>query len=229
MAKKHILVVEDERDINELVQYNLDKEGFRTTACYNGEDALDAIKNGPPDLIILDLMLPSIDGLEVCRLIKQDVKTKNIPIIMLTAKSEEPDVIVGLRMGADDYVVKPFSPKILLARINAVLRRVSTTLESEQVRRIENLVIDIPKHKVTVKEKKIELTNLEFNILEFLSRYPGRAFSRDQIMDNAWKEGKFIIDRSVDVHIRGLRKKMGKAADMVETVRGVGYKFKEID
>ena len=229
MRKTKALIVEDEKDIVELVHYNLEKEGYSVTAVTSGEDALKALERDLPALIVLDLMLPGMDGLETCRLIKQEPKAKNIPIIMLTAKSEESDVIVGLKLGADDYVTKPFSPKILLARIKAVMRRTAEKQVPHEVRNIEALTIDVPKHKVVYKDKELHLTMIEFSILEFLSRQPGRVFFRDQIMDGAWKEGKFIVDRAVDVHVRGLRKKLGKAAYLVETVRGVGYRFKEIE
>ena len=147
---------------------------------------------------------------------------------MLTAKGEESDIVVGLQLGADDYVTKPFSPKVLLARIKTVLKRSQEKEMPAEVRRFDNLIMDIAKHKITYQNKPIELTTIEFNILEFLSRNPGRVFSRDQIMDRAWTEGKFIVDRAVDVHIRGLRKKLDGGADLIETVRGVGYRFKEI-
>ena len=229
MGKEKILVVEDEKDILELVKYNLEREGYDVLALHSAEEALKRLSKELPDLIILDLMLPGMDGLETCRLIKQETKTRDIPIIILTAKSEESDVIVGLQLGADDYVTKPFSPKVLLARIKAVLRRLSQKDLPREVKRIGELNIDILKHKVAYQGKAIDLTTIEFNILEFLSRSPGRVFSRDQIMDNVWKEGKFIIDRAVDVHIRGLRKKLDKAADFIETVRGVGYRFKDLE
>ena len=229
MAKEKILVVEDEKDISELVLYNLTREGYRLIETDNGEKALDFVKKESPDLLILDLMLPGIDGLEVCKILKRDESTRHIPIIMLTAKGEETDIVVGLQLGADDYVTKPFSPKVLVARIKTILRRPKEKEGKHSVRRFDLLTIDIPKHKITSKDKVLDLTAIEFNILEFLSRYPGRAFSRDQIMDHAWKEGKFVVDRAVDVHIRALRKKLGKAAHLIETVRGMGYRFKEID
>lgn len=229
MAKAKILIIEDEKDIIELLMYNLEHEGYQVAAVSNAEEALDRLAREQPELIILDLMLPGIDGLETCRLIKQDPKTKSIPIIMLTAKSEEADVVVGLRMGADDYVTKPFSPKVLLARIKAVLRRLSAKATSDDVREFGLLKINLPKHKVSYGSHSIELTTIEFNILEFLCRYPGRVFTRDQIMDRVWKNGKFIVDRAVDVHIRGLRRKLDSAADLIETVRGVGYRFKDTE
>jgi len=227
MAKEIILIVEDENDINELIQYNLEKEGFRVVSTKNGEDALRLLDRELFHLIILDIMLPGMDGLELCKLIKQNERTKNIPVVMLTAKGEESDIVVGLQIGADDYITKPFSPKVLVARIKAVLRRLADKQKPKEVRKIEHLIIDMIKHKITYKDKEIVLTSIEFNILEFLSRQPGRVFNRDQIMDGAWKEGKFVVDRAVDVHIRSLRKKLAKAADLIETVRGVGYRFKE--
>ena len=229
MRKAKILIIEDEKDIIELVQYNLEREGYAVVSVNHGEEAVNIAKRTVPDLIVLDLMLPGVDGLEICRIWKQDAKTINIPIIMLTAKSEEADVVVGLQMGADDYVTKPFSPKVLLARIKAHLRRRSAKQVSDEVRTIGDLRIDMPRHKVTYQGKAIELTMIEFKILEFLSRHPGRVFTRDQIMDKVWSEGKFIVDRAVDVHVRGLRKKLKEAADLVETVRGVGYCFKELE
>ena len=225
--KTRIFLIEDDKDIVELIQYNLEREGFEVAAIATGEEAINRLDKDIPNLIILDLMLPGIDGLETCRLIKQESKTKSIPIIMVTAKSEESDVIVGLQLGADDYITKPFSPRVLLARIKTVMRRASGKTVTTETKSYGDLTIDVPKHKVTFQGKPIELTTIEFNILEFLSRSPGRVFTRDQIMDGVWKDGKFIVDRAVDVHIRGLRKKLNKAADFVETVRGVGYRFKE--
>ncbi len=229
MKKAKILIVEDEKDIQELLQYNLEREGFHIIPTSSGEEALDILEKEIPHLIILDLMMPGIDGLETCRMIKQDSRLKNIPIIFLTAKSEELDIVIGLQLGADDYVTKPFSPRVLTARVKALLRRLSEKPASKDIRKFNDLVLDTVKHKVIYKGKTIELTMSEFNILEFLSRQPGRVFTRDQIVDNVWKEGKFIVDRAVDVHVRGLRKKLDKAADFVETVRGVGYRFKDLE
>lgn len=229
-----MFVVEDDRDISELIQYNLEQEGYEVSAVYDGASAIESIPRIMPDLILLDLMLPEVDGLEVFRVLKQKESTASIPIIMLTAKSEESDMLLGLQLGSDDYIPKPFSPKILLARIKTVLRRsksseASSSIQSDKVRVFGDLTIDLLKHKVTFKGEKIALTSLEFNILEFLSRSPGRAYNRDQILDGVWKEGKYIVDRAVDVHIRGLRKKLDGAADVVETVRGIGYRFKEFE
>lgn len=232
MTKKTVCVIEDDRDINDLIAYHLNKEGFSTFSLFDGANALDFIRTKKPDLILLDLMLPEVDGLEICRLVRFDPTINHIPIIMLTAKGEESDIIVGLQIGADDYLAKPFSPKVLLARIKSVIRRCSEqkpTPDTKQIRQYGALTLDLLKHKLTFKSTEIILTAIEFDILEFLSRQPGRVFSRDQILNGVWKDGKFIIDRAVDVHIRGLRKKLGPADYFIETVRGTGYRFKEID
>ncbi len=231
MVKKRILIVEDDHDISELVRYNLEREGYDVSALFEGGDAFDHALKRKPDLIILDLMLPGTDGMEICRLLKNEEGTKNIPVIMLTAKGEESDVVIGLQMGADDYITKPFSPKVLAARVKAILRRgvLSSAAVSVQDRQYGDLALDISKHKVIYAGKTVALTAIEFDILEFLSRSPGRVYSRDQILDNVWKEGKSIVDRAVDVHIRGLRKKLGRGKDCIETVRGVGYCFKDFE
>ncbi len=229
--KKKVAIIEDEPDINELLVYNLEKEGYAVVRSFDGSEGLKLIRQERPDLILLDLMLPGMDGLEVCQALKQNENTKDIPIIMITAKSEESDIVVGLQMGADDYVTKPFSPKVVLARVKAAFRRgkKSQSAEGSTLRNFGALIMDLPKYKVSVKGDPVSLTTIEFAILEFLSRAPGRVYTRDQILDNVWKDGKFIIDRAVDVHVRGLRKKLGRAADFVETVRGVGYRFKDIE
>ena len=231
MAKKKILIIEDDRDISELIRYNLEREGYDVSALFEGSGAFDHVSKRRPDLVLLDLMLPGTDGIEICRMIKSEDKTKNIPVIMLTAKGEESDVVVGLQMGADDYMTKPFSPKVLVARVKAVLRRTTQAPASAggPTRQYGHLSIDIPKHKVTYVGKAVDLTSIEFDILEFLSRSPGRVYTREQMLDNVWKEGKFIVDRAVDVHIRGLRKKLGRGDDCIETVRGVGYRFKDVE
>jgi len=233
MAKKKILVVEDDRDISELITYNLEREGYEIACLYDGSRVVDFVNKRKPEIIILDLMLPEVDGLDICRTLKSDPDTKHIPIIMLTAKSEEADVVVGLQMGADDYITKPFSPKVLVARIKAIVRRIADvqllSVSSENVRNFGDFNIDLLKHKISYKNQEVKLTSIEFDIVEFLSRSPGRVWSREQILDNVWKEGKFIIDRAVDVHVRGLRKKLGKAENYVETVRGVGYRFKDVE
>jgi two-component system phosphate regulon response regulator PhoB len=231
MAKKRILVVEDDRDINELIRYNLEKEGFEVLSLYDGLQAVEMVKSRKPDLVLLDLMLPECDGLDICRELKSEADLKGIPVIMITAKGTESDVVIGLSMGADDYIVKPFSPQVLLARIKAIFRRlaVKDVIDPQGIRQWGDLTLDVTKHKVSFKKQLIPLTSIEFDILEFLSKSPGRVFSREQILDGVWDEGKFIVDRAVDVHIRGLRKKLGPAEDFIETVRGVGYRFKETD
>jgi len=233
MAKKKILVVEDDRDISELITYNLEREGYEIACLYDGSQVVDFVYKRKPEIIILDLMLPEVDGIEICRTLKSDADTKHIPIIMLTAKSEEADVVVGLQMGADDYITKPFSPKVLVARIKAIIRRIADvqllSVSSENLRSFGDFNIDLLKHKISYKNQEVKLTSIEFDIVEFLSRSPGRVWSREQILDNVWKEGKFIIDRAVDVHVRGLRKKLGKAENYVQTVRGVGYRFKDVE
>lgn len=228
--KNKIAVVEDDRDINELIVYNLQKEGYSVIRSLDGGQGLFLIQKERPDLILLDLMLPGMDGLEICQALKQGDATKDIPIIMITAKGEESDVVVGLQMGADDYITKPFSIKVLLARVKAVFRRgklVKSSAVSQPIRDFGALRIDLLKHRITVDGQAVSFTAIEFAIIEFLSRSPGRVYTRDQILDNVWKDGKFIIDRAVDVHVRGLRKKLGSADDYVETVRGVGYRFKD--
>lgn len=226
--RNKILIVEDEKDILELIRYNLEKEDFRVTCCNSGGKALDSIKKDSPDLVVLDLMLPGLSGLEICKILRNDPSTINLPIVILTAKGTESDILKGFEQGADDYITKPFSPKILISRIKAVLRRkLGENSEKDQII-VNDLVIDISKHKITIKDKPIDLTITEFKILEFLAKNRGKAYSRDQILSNAWKEEPFIVDRAVDVHIRGLRKKFGKYSDSIETVRGIGYRFKEV-
>ena len=233
MAKKKILVIEDDRDISELITYNLEREGYEIACLYDGSQAIEFVRKRKPELILLDLMLPEVDGIEICRTLKSDPNTKHIPIIMLTAKSEEADVVVGLQMGADDYIPKPFSPKVLVARIKAITRRMVesqlSSVSAENLRNFGDFSIELLKHKISYKVQEVKLTSIEFDIVEFLSRSPGRVWTREQILDNVWKEGKFIIDRAVDVHVRGLRKKLGRAEDYVETVRGVGYRFKDVE
>jgi len=233
MAKKKILVVEDDRDISELITYNLEREGYEIACLYDGNQVVDFVRKRKPEVIILDLMLPEVDGIEICRTLKSDADTKHVPIVMLTAKSEEADVVVGLQMGADDYIAKPFSPKVLVARIKAITRRMVdnqlSSASADNLRSFGDFKIDLLKHKISYKGREVKLTSIEFDIVEFLSRSPGRVWSREQILDNVWKEGKFIIDRAVDVHVRGLRKKLGVAEDYIETVRGVGYRFKDIE
>ena len=228
MAKEKILVVDDEEDILELIRYNLEKEGLQVVALTSGEEALRKARTDPPDLIVLDLMLPGMDGLDVCREFKSNPVTTRVPIIMLTAKGEDADIVTGLELGADDYITKPFSPRVLLARIKVVLRRRRRREPAEnEVLRIHNMVINPPRHEVLVDDRSMMLTATEFRILHFLARRPGWVFSRDQIITGVRGHDYPVTERSVDVQIVGLRKKLGRAGDLIETVRGVGYRFKE--
>jgi two-component system alkaline phosphatase synthesis response regulator PhoP len=227
MAKAKILVVDDEEDIRELVELNLSHEGFKVLLCETGEQALEKAGSELPDLIILDFMLPGIDGLEVCKKLKSNMKTENIPVVMLTAKGEETDVVTGLEVGADDYITKPFSGKVLVARVRRLLRKVIATSEDKVVLKIKDLVIDPNRHEVLVKNKVIELTFTEFNILHMLAKRPGFVFTRYQIVDALHGSDYIVTDRAVDVQIVSLRKKLGVCGNNIETVRGVGYRFRD--
>ena len=228
MAKEHILVVDDEEDILELLTYNLTREGYHVTGALTGEDALKKIRSAAFDLIVLDLMLPGIDGLEVTKRLKNDPKIRDIPILMLTAKGEEADIVTGLELGADDYITKPFSPRILLARIRAALRRKSEKpVDESAVIRIRELEIDLGRRSVVVRGKPIELTYTEFQVLLILAKRPGWVFTRSQIVDAVRGSDYPVTDRSVDVQIVGLRKKLEPFGKYIETVRGVGYRFRE--
>lgn len=226
MSARTILVVDDEEDILELVTYNLEREGNETLRASTGEEGLRAARSRRPDLIVLDLMLPSIDGLEVMKHLKQDSETRSIPVVMLTAKGEEADIVAGLELGADDYVVKPFSPRVLVARVRAVLRR-QEGREPEEIIRIHGLEIHRGRRSVTANGLPIELTYTEFEILSFLASRPGWSFTRGQIVDAVRGDFYPVTDRSVDVQIVGLRKKLGDLESCIETVRGVGYRFKD--
>jgi two-component system phosphate regulon response regulator PhoB len=228
MTKEHILVVDDEEDILELLTYNLEREGYQVTGALSGEDALRKIKTMTFDLVILDLMLPGMDGLEITKSLKNDQKTRHLPILMLTAKGEEADIVTGLELGADDYVTKPFSPRILIARIRAVLRRKSEKPADESaVLRIHGLEIDPGRRGVLANNQSIDLTFTEFQILLTIARKPGWVFTRFQIVDAVRGSNYPVTDRSVDVQIVGLRKKLGSFGKYIETVRGVGYRFSE--
>ncbi len=228
MPKERIVVVEDEEDILELVAYNLGKEGYQVKRAATGEDALETVRSEKPDLVLLDLMLPGLDGLEVCKIMKADEEMRHIPVVMLTAKGEESDIVTGLELGADDYVTKPFSPKVLVARVRAVLRRKAKEAPApRETIKVRDLVIHPGRREVLHKGKKLSLTFTEFNILSCLASRPGWVFTRNQIVDAVHGIDYPVTDRSVDVQIVGLRKKLGKAGKDVETVRGVGYRFKE--
>lgn len=225
---KLILAVEDDRDILELITYNLEREGYEVTGATTGEDGVDAARSDKPDLVLLDLMLPGIDGLEVCRRLKADPDTAHLPIVMVTAKGEESDIITGLELGADDYVTKPFSPKVLIARIRAVLRRRERArVKEDDIIKIDDMVIHPGRHEVTVGDECVDLTFTEFRILHILARRPGWVFTRHQIVDAIHGEHYPVTDRAVDVQIVGLRRKLGSAGEYIETVRGVGYRFRD--
>ncbi|MCS6771414.1 MAG: response regulator transcription factor [Kiritimatiellae bacterium] len=228
MAKKRILLIEDDEDIQELVSFHLGKEGYTVQVIASGEAALEAARKSTPDLILLDLMLPGIDGLQVCRNLRGEPKTRHIPIVMLTAKGEETDIVTGLEVGADDYITKPFSPRVLVARIRNVLRRKSRDVPDDQSPiHVHDLVIHPGRHEVLLKGKRIDLTFTEFRVLQFLARRPGWVYTRQQIVDAVRGEDYAVTDRSVDVQIVGLRRKLGPAGEYIETVRGVGYRFRE--
>lgn len=231
MSKSKILVIDDEQDILDLVEYNLAQNGYKVSCVTTGEEALDAARATKPDLILLDLMLPGVDGFEVCKNLKRDTETSDIPVVMLTAKGEDIDVVTGLELGADDYITKPFSPRVLVARVRSVLRKKKDTTHSdkstEKIISIHAIEIDTGKHVVSINNKPVELTFSEFRLLQLLAERPGWVFSRYLIVDAIRGEDYPVTERSVDVQIVGLRKKLGSAGKYIQTVRGVGYRFKE--
>ncbi len=229
MPKESLLIIEDDPDIVELVQYNLEREGFRVQAARDGERGLQEASSSHPSLILLDLMLPGMEGLEVCRHLRQNRNTRRIPLVMLTAKGEETDIVLGLEMGADDYVTKPFSPKELAARVRAVLRRHEAASTEPESARLEMgpLLIDSERYQAWLHGKLLSLTLSEFRLLHALATSPGRVFTRDQLVERITAGECIVTDRNVDVHISSLRKKFGDDGDLIVTVRGVGYKCKE--
>lgn len=228
MDTPQLLVIEDEESILELIRYNLQKEGYRVRTASTGEEGLHIASDLHPDLVVLDLMLPGIDGLEVCRSLKEGSGTAGIPIVMISARGEESDIVRGLELGADDYVTKPFSPKVLAARVNAVLRRSSKQpLNEQETVEIHGIIIDPGRFAATAGDRQIGLTVTEFKLLHFLARHPGWVFTRYQIVDAVKGEDYAVTERAVDVQIVGLRKKLGEDGKLIETVRGVGYRFKE--
>jgi len=228
VAKAKIFIVDDEEDILDLVDYVLSKEGYTVERFHTGEEILRKVKSDLPNLILLDLMLPGVDGLDVCKLLKRTSNTANIPIIMLTAKGEEADIVTGLELGADDYIPKPFSTKILLARVKSVLRRrTCKEMDQMEVIKVHDLVIHPGRREVLVKNKPVSLTYTEFSLLYFLAKRPGWVFTRYQIVDALRGEDYPVTERSVDVQVVGIRKKLGEAGKYIETVRGVGYRFRE--
>jgi len=228
MSSERILVIEDDEDIQTLINHNLSRDGFKVTVSGNGVDGLNKIRQESFDCVILDLMLPGIDGLEICRRMKRDPKTQHVPIIMVTAKGEESDIIVGLELGADDYVVKPLSPRVLVARVRTILRRTKQELfDNQSLVATKDIKIDPGRHEVLCKGEKIDLTYMEFQVLHLLVSHPGWVFTRNKIIDNVRNDNYPVTDRSVDVVIVGLRKKLGDCGSCIETVRGVGYRFAE--
>jgi two-component system phosphate regulon response regulator PhoB len=228
MAHETILVIEDEEDILELIRYNLDREGYQVICAESGEKGLEIARRQRPDLLLLDLMLPGLDGLEVCKRLKTDGAVANLPIVMVTARGEEADVVTGLELGAEDYVTKPFSPRVLVARVRAVLRRRrETPLDDDAVIRTHGIEIHPGRHVVSVDSEAIDLTATEFKILHFLAKRPGWVFTRYQIVDGIRGPNYPVTERSIDAQIVALRRKLGERGAAIETVRGVGYRFSE--
>ena len=228
MSRQSVLVVEDEEDIMEVIRFNLEKEGYEVHQALSGEKALQVIENNLPSLVLLDLMLPGINGLDLCRIFKQNDRTKAIPVIMLTAKSEDADIVAGLEMGAEDYITKPFSPRVLVARVRTILRRRESGVKDDSsVIQVEGMQIHPGRHEVTMGDNVVDLTPSEFRILHYLARRPGWVYSRDQIIDAIRGHGYVVTDRAIDVQVVGLRKKLGDYGKFIETVRGIGYRFRD--
>jgi DNA-binding response OmpR family regulator len=227
MGKGQILIVEDDRSLAEVLDYNLRQDGYQTLVANDGQEGLRQAKLRTPDLVVLDLMLPMVDGLEICRRLRADPVTRDILVLMLTAKSEETDEVVGFSVGTDDYVAKPFSVKVLLERIRALLRRREGNTANGSVLVSQGVLVDRERHRVTVEDKPLDLTPSEFGLLEALVRQPGRVFSRSELIDAALGGDSLVLERTIDVHIRSLRKKLGPHAVLVETVRGIGYRFRD--
>ena len=229
MSKSTVLVVEDEEDILEVLQYNLQQEGYEVACCMDGLQGLEQARRLKPDLVLLDIMLPGMDGVEICRNLKEDDSTRRIPIIMVTAKGEEIDVVLGLGVGADDYIPKPFKVRELVARVKALLRRSNLEQENASGNRISvgDLVIDPARHEVICAGEPVEFTATEFRLLHYLAAHQGRVYSRSQLLDHAVGDDVVVSNRNIDVHIRSLRKKLCSCSELIETIRGVGYRFKE--
>lgn len=227
MSAEKIMVIEDEPDIVEVITYNLSREGFQVLSANDGEEGLDRTRDESPDLVLLDLMLPGLDGVELCRRLKSEPRTRRIPIIMVTAKGDESDVVLGLGVGADDYIKKPFSPKELVARVKAVLRRAPLRHDDELMQRIAagSVLIDRGRHEVTVDGDRVEFTPTEFRLLGALAARAGWVLDRQELLNQVVGPDTVVIDRSIDVHINAIRKKLGKHRELIQTVRGVGYKF----
>lgn len=226
MGRSKIVVIEDEPDIVEVICYNLQREGYQVSSTTRGDEGLELVRNQSPALVILDLMLPGMDGLSVCQQIKADPLTHSTPVIIISAKGEESDVVIGLGLGADDYIAKPFSPREMLARVKAVLRRGPLQEEQQKDRIVaKNLVIDPGRHEVRAAGQLVRLTATEFKLLHQLASQPGRAYTREQLLNRVVGEGVVVVDRNIDVHIRSVRKKLGELGEMIQTIRGIGYRF----
>ncbi len=228
MSATKVVVIEDEPDILELIEYNLRREGFEVVTATSGRVGLTVIGREKPDLVLLDLLLPGLDGLDVCRRLRAVESTRDLPVIMVTARGEESDVVLGLGVGADDYIHKPFSPRELIARVRAVLRR-GPMRESDPDRRVVRgpLMVDPIRHRIAVDGRRLEFTPTEFRLVHFLASHPGRVFTRGQLLDRAIGDRAIVIDRNIDVHVRAVRKKLGSHRDLIETVRGIGYSFRD--
>ena len=226
MNRNKIVVIEDEPDIIEIISYNLKREGYNVISVDRGDEGLNVIRNQSPNLVILDLMLPGMDGLSICQQLKSDPIVRDIPVIIISAKGEESDVVIGLELGADDYLAKPFSPRELVARVKAVLRRgpIQSDKSKERIV-IQNMVIDSARHEVRVSDQLVDLTATEFKILHQLASQPGRAFTREQLLNRVVGPGVVVVDRNIDVHIRAIRKKLGDCSSLIQTIRGVGYRL----
>ncbi|TWU23607.1 response regulator [Bythopirellula polymerisocia] len=227
MAKANILVVEDDSSLGEVLEYNLRQEGYEVHLSRDGQQGLRSAREQNPDLVVLDLMLPMIDGLEVCRQLRADPNTRELAILMLTARSEESDELVGFTVGADDYVTKPFSVKVLLQRINALLRRKDKGSADREILVSQGIMIDRVRHRATAGGVALDLTPSEFGLLSAFVRHPGRAFSRAELIDDALGDDAIVLERTIDVHIRSLRKKLNSHADLIQTVRGIGYRLRD--
>jgi phosphate regulon transcriptional regulator PhoB len=227
-VRQRIVLIEDEKDITELVRYNFRKEGFEVASFVSGKDGLEHLRRNPADLVLLDIMLPDLDGFEICKRLRAEERLKSLPVIFLTAKGEEIDRVLGLEIGADDYVVKPFSPRELVARVRAVLRRQARPAEKLEVIEVPGLRLDARTQEVTARGEAIELSALEFKLLHFLASHPRRIFGREQLLDGVWGRDRFVTPRTVDVHIRRLREKIEAQPErpqFIQTVRGSGYRF----
>ena len=227
MSQRRILVIEDDRPLSDILCYNLEQSGFQVTCAYDGQSGLNSALHEPPEIILLDVMLPVLDGIEVCRKLRAHPSTSQCMIMMLTAKAEEADQLIGFSVGADDYVVKPFSVKVLLERVKAIRRRMSTDASESDTLASQGIVIDRVRHHASLNGTQLELTPSEFRLLETLLRQPGRAYDRHDLIESALGEDTLVLERTIDVHIRALRKKLGPHGELIETVRGVGYRFRD--